>query len=83
MGSGSARTGAPASRVDSHAKDASGFHDNGKHGIFSTHQIFLQSYYNEASMSVEGITPEKLRQLADELEEANKRALIIKIGKIK
>ncbi len=49
------------------------FNDNGddcEEGIFLTHTLTLHSHGNSASFNLSGIelTPEKLRQLADQLE---------------
>ena len=49
--------------------------DDPKEGIFWNQKIELASYFNSASISLFGIsiTPEQLREIADELEEIEAR----------
>lgn len=49
-----------------------------KTGIFSVQEISLESYCNSSTFSIQGfLTPEILRQLADELEAAREKAVFI------
>jgi hypothetical protein len=56
------------------------FYDNGDKddsSIYTNQSITLQSYENSASINLSGIqiTPEILRELADQLEKARKEAI--------
>lgn len=48
---------------------------DGPTSVYSTQKIFLNSYCNEVVINLHGftITPDMLRQLADEMEEAMKQ----------
>lgn len=49
--------------------------DGGKEGIYTNQKLILSSYCNSASFDLHGValTPEILRQLADELEQAKNK----------
>jgi hypothetical protein len=53
--------------------------DPGEQGVFYNHELSLQSYGNSASFHLAGVnlTPEILRQLADEIEAAKNQGLLV------
>lgn len=51
------------------------WYDNGDNEVFTFQELSLESYYNSASFHLSGaqITPETLRKLANELEQAQNK----------